>query len=176
MAGEVFMQISRPESVNLVLGFEKFFGESCLAVLPEVRGADAMSCRVGHRLGEDVAFLLGDGGDVHIGAAVQKTVVAFDTLPQIGLEIEDRLLQPQRFGIVDGGFGADEKTGFVVLLDGVASEPVFDAGVIVVESPEGLGYGPPMGPSAEDLGDALGQSEALELIQDPFKETGAKAR
>ena len=33
-----------------------------------------------------------------------------------------------------------------------------------------------MGPTAEDLGDALGQSEALELIQDPFKETGAETR
>ena len=65
---------------------------------------------------------------------------------------------------------------FVVQLDGVASEPVFDAGVIVVESPEGFGFGAAMEPSAEDLGDALGQSEALELIQDPFKETGAKAR
>ena len=176
MAGEVFEQMSRFESVNLVLGFEKLFGQSCLAVLSEVGGADATSRRVGNRVGEDVAFLVGDGGDVHIGAAVQKTVVTFDTLPQIGLEIEDRLLQPQRFGVIDGGFGADEKTDFVVLLDGVASEPVFDAGVIVIESPEGLGYGPPMGTSAEDLGDALGQSEALEFIQEPFKETGAKAR
>jgi len=48
-------------------------------------------------------------------AAVQKTVVAFDTLPQTGLKIEDRLLQPQRFGVVDGGFRADEKTGFIIL-------------------------------------------------------------
>ena len=176
MAGQVFMQISRLEAVNLVFGFEQFFGQSCLAVLSEVGGADVTSCRVGHGLGEDVAFLLGDGRDIHIGAAVQKTVVAFDTLPQTGLEIENRLLQPQRFGVVDGGFRANEKAGFVVLLDGVASEPVFDAGVIVVESPEGLGFGAAMGPSAEDLGDALGQSEALELIQDPFKETGAKAR
>jgi len=176
MAREVFMQISSLESVNLVFGFEQFFGQSCLAVLSEVGGADATTCRVHHGLGEDVAFLVGDGGDVHIGAAVQKTVVAFDTFPQTGLKIEDRLLQPQRFGVVDGGFGADEKAGFVVLLDGVASEPVFDAGVIVVESPEGLGYGAAMGPSAEDLGDALGQSEALELIQDPFKETGAETR
>jgi len=170
------MQISRFESVNLVFGFEKFFGQSALAVLSEVGGADATSCRVRHGLGEDVAFLLGDGRDIHIGAAVQEPVVAFDTLPQTGLKIEDRLLQPQRFGVVDGGFGADEKTGFVVLLDGVASEPVFDAGVIVVESPEGLGLGAAMGSTAEDLGDALGQSEALKLIQDSFKETGAKAR
>ena len=101
MAGQIFMQISRLESVNLVFGFEKFFGQSCLAVLSEVGGADTTSCRVGHGLGEDVRFLVGEGGDVHIGAAVQKTVVAFDTLPQIGLEIEDRLLQPQRFGVVD---------------------------------------------------------------------------
>ena len=176
MAREVFEQMSRFESVNLVFGFEQFFGESCLAVLSEVLGADATTCQVRHGLGEDVALQLGDGRDIHIGAAVQKTVVTFDTLPQTGLEIEDRLLQPQRFGVIDGGFGADEKTDFVVLLDGVASEPVFDAGVIVIESPEGLGYGPPMGTSAEDLGDALGQSEALEFIQEPFKETGAKAR
>ena len=176
MAGQVFMQINRFESVNLVFGFEKFFGQSCLAVLSEVWSADATSSRVGHGLGEEVAFLVGDGRDIHIGAAVQKTVVAFDTLPQIGLEIEDRLLQPQRFGVVDGGFRANEKTDFVVQLDGVVSEPVFDAGVIVVESPEGFGYGAAMEPSAEDFGDALGQSEALELIQDPFKETGAKAR
>jgi len=176
MAREVYEKMSRFESVNLVFGFEKFFGQSCLAVLSEVGGADATSCRVGHGLGEDVAFLLGEGRNIYIGAAVQKTVVTFDTLPQIGLEIEDRLLQPQRFGVVDGGFRADEKTGLVVLLDGVSSEPVFDAGIIVVESPEGLGYGPPMGSPAKYLGDALGQSEALELIQDPFKETGAKAR
>ena len=176
MAEEVCMQLSRLESVNLVLGFEKFFGKSGLAVLSEVGGADATSRRVGHGLGEDVAFLIGDGGDIHIGAAVQKTVVTFDTLPQTGLKIEDRLLQPQRFGVVEGGFGANEKAGFVVLLDGVASEPVFDAGVIVVESPEGLGLGVAMGPAAEDLGDALGQSEALELIQDSFKETGAETR
>ena len=158
------MQISRLEAVNLVFGFEKFFGQSFLAVLSEVGGADATSCRIGHGVGEDFAFLPGYGRDVHIGAAVQKTVVAFDTLPQTCLEKEDRLLQPQRFGVVDGGFGADEETGFVVLLDGVASEPVFDAGVIVVESPEGLGYGAAMWSSAEDLGDAFGQSEALELI------------
>jgi hypothetical protein len=101
MAREVFEQMSRFESVNLIFGFEKFFGQSCLAVLSEVGGADTTSCRVGHGLGEDVRFLVGEGGDVHIGAAVQKTVVAFDTLPQIGLEIEDRLLQPQRFGVVD---------------------------------------------------------------------------
>jgi len=174
MTGQVFMQISRFEAVNPVFGFEKFFGQSCLAVLSEIGGADATSCRVGHGLGEDVAFLVGDGGDIHIGAAVQKTVVAFDTLPQTGLKIEDRLLQPQRFGVIDGGFRANERTGFVVLLDGVASEPVFDAGVIVVESPEGLGYGPAMGSPAEYLGDALGQSEALEFIQEPFKETGAE--
>jgi len=130
MAREVFGQMIRFESVNLVFGFEKFFGQSCLAVLSEVGCADVTTCRVRHGLGKDVAFLLGDGGDVHIGAAVQKTVVAFDTLPQAGLEIENRLFEPQRFGVVDGGFRANEKAGFVVLLDGVASEPVFDAGVI----------------------------------------------
>ena len=49
-------------------------------------------------------------------------------------------MQPQQFGVIDGGFGADVIAGFVVLLDGVPSEPVFDAGVIVVESPEGFGF------------------------------------
>lgn len=48
-------------------------------------------------------------------------------------------MKPQRFGVIDGGFGADVIPGLVVLLDGVASEPVFDTGVIVIESPEGLG-------------------------------------
>ena len=139
MAGEVFIQISRFESVNLLFGFEKLFGQGCLALLSEIGGTDAMSCRVGHGLGEEVGFLVGEGGDIRISAAVQQTVVAFDTLPQTGLKKEDRLSEPQRFGVVDCGFGADEKTGFVVLLDGVASEPVFDAGVVVVESPEGLG-------------------------------------
>ena len=51
MARQVFMQISRLEAVDLVFGFEKFFGQSCLVVLSEVGGADATSCRVGHGLG-----------------------------------------------------------------------------------------------------------------------------
>ena len=138
------MQISRFEAVDPVLGFEEFFGQSSLAFLSEIWGADATSCRIGHRLGEEEAFLIGDRGDIDICAAVQKSVVAFDTFPKTGLEIEDRLFEPQRFGVVDGGFGADERAGFVVLLDGVSSEPVFDAGIIVVESPEGIGYGSPM--------------------------------
>ncbi len=75
-------------------------------------------------------------------------------------------------GIIDGGFGANVVAGFVVLLDGVASEPVFDAGVIVVESPEGFGFCFPVGTAAKNPGNALGQSEALEFIQKPFKETG----
>jgi len=53
---------------------------------------------------------------------------------------------------------------------------VFDAGVVVVESPECFGYSSPMWSSAEDLGNAPGQSEALELIQYAFEETGAKTR
>lgn len=57
MAREVFGQMIRFESVNLVFGFEKFFGESCLAVLSEVGCTDAMSCMIRHWLGEDVAFL-----------------------------------------------------------------------------------------------------------------------
>ena len=88
MTGQVFMQISRVEAVNLAFGFEEFFGRGCLAILSEVGGADATSFRVGHGFGEGVAFLCVEGGDVHIGAAVQKsklnvynkTVIAFDTL------------------------------------------------------------------------------------------------
>ncbi len=38
-----------------------------------------------------------------------------------------------------GRVGTQEITGLVVLLDGVSPEPVLDAGVIVVQSPEGLG-------------------------------------
>ena len=176
MAGEVFVKMLRFEAVDLVFGLEEFFGQGFLTFLPEVGGADSVACLIHHGHDEDILFLLGNRRDIHIGAAVQKTVVASDTGPQIGLQIEGRLFQPQRSGVVDGGFRADEKAGFIVLLDGVAPEPVFDAGVIVIESPEGLGFGAAMGPAAEDLGDALGQSEALELIQDPFKETGAKAR
>ena len=76
--------------------------------------------------------------------------------------------------IVDGGLGAQEITGFVVLLDGVASEPVLDTGVVVVQSPECLGYRAGMYPPVEDLGNAPGQSEALKFIQETFKETGGK--
>lgn len=63
-----------------------------------------------------------------------------------------------------------------ILFDGVASEPVFDAGVIVVESPEGFGFCFLVGTAAKNLSNALGQSEALEFIQKPFKETGAETR
>ena len=60
-------------------------------------------------------------------------------------------MKPQRFGVVEGGFGANEKAGFVVLLDGVTAEPVFDAGVIVIESPEGLGYCSQVRPAAYNI-------------------------
>ena len=88
--------------------------------------------------------------------------------------IWDRLLKPQRFGVVDGGFGANEIAGLVVLFDGVASEPVFDAGVIVIQPPESLGCGSAMNPTIENLCNGLGQSESMKLIQESFKETGAK--
>ena len=58
--------------------------------------------------------------------------------PQISLQIEYRFLQPQRFRVIDGSFRTDEITGFVILLDGISPEPVFDAGIIVIQSPEGL--------------------------------------
>jgi hypothetical protein len=49
-------------------------------------------------------------------------------------------LKPQRLGVIDGGFGADVIPGLVVLLDGIPSEPMFDARVIVIQPPECLGY------------------------------------
>jgi len=85
-------------------------------------------------------------------------------------------LKPQRLGVVYSGFGADEIAGFIVLFDGVAPEPVLDARIIVIQSPEGLGRRSAMEPTAEDLGNGLGQSETLELVQEPFKEMGAKTR
>ena len=98
-------------------------------------------------------------------------------------------MKPQRLGVVYSGFGADEIAGFVVLFDGVAPEPVLDARIIVIQSPEGLGRRSAMEPTAEDLGNGLGQpariacgkgaaggSETLELVQEPFKEMGAKTR
>lgn len=42
--------------------------------------------------------------------------------------------------------GADEISGLVVLFDGIASEAVFDTGIVVIEPPEGLGYGTAMWP------------------------------
>ena len=42
--------------------------------------------------------------------------------------------------IVDGGLGAQEITGFVVLLDGIACEPLFNTDVIVIQTLKGLGY------------------------------------
>ena len=85
-------------------------------------------------------------------------------------------MKPQRLGVVYSGFGADEIAGFIVLFDGVAPEPVLDARIIVIQSPEGLGRRSAMEPTAEDLGNGLGQSETLELVQEPFKEMGAKTR
>jgi hypothetical protein len=43
---------------------------------------------IGHGLDEDVAFLLGEGRDIYICAAV-KAVVAFDTLAPPGLQKPD---------------------------------------------------------------------------------------
>ncbi len=56
-----------------------------------------------------------------------------------GLQINGRFLKPQRLGVVDGGLGAQKITSLVVLFDRVSPEPMLDAGVIVVQSPEGLG-------------------------------------
>ena len=174
MTGQIDEQISCFEPVSLVFRFEKFLGQGFLTVFPEVGGGDIPTGLIRHGFGEGFMLPVSDRGHIDIGTAVQKAVVAPDTCPQIGLQIESRFLKPQRFGVVDGGLGADEKTGFIVLLDGVAPEPVFDAGVVVVEPPEGLGRGLAVGPQAEDSGDALGQSEALKLVQKTFKEARAK--
>ena len=68
----------------------------------------------------------------------------------------------------------NEVAGFVVLLDGITSEPMFDTGIVIVKPPEGLGCCCGVVPPAEKLGNGLGQSEPVKLIQEPFKEAGAK--
>jgi len=55
-------------------------------------------------------------------------------------------LKPQRFGVVDGGLGPDQKTFFtrdlqvIVLFDGISPEPVFDAGIVIIQSPVWSGW------------------------------------
>jgi hypothetical protein len=56
--------------------------------------------------------------------------------------------------------------GLVVLLDRVTPEPVFDAGVIVIQSPEGLGCRSAMEPTVEDLSNGLGQADSSEKPYD----------
>ncbi len=51
---------------------------------------------------------------------------------------------------------------------------MFDAGIVIIKSPEGLGCCGAVVAPAENLGNGLGQSESVELIQEPFKEAGAK--
>jgi len=51
---------------------------------------------------------------------------------------------------------------------------VFDAGIVIVKPPEGLGCSGGVVPPAENPGNGLGQSEPVKLIQEPFKEAGAK--
>ena len=58
-----------------------------------------------------------------ISTAFQKPIIACDTFPKIGLQIEDIFLKPQRLGVIDGGLSANVISGLVVLLDGVASKP-----------------------------------------------------
>ena len=59
--------------------------------------------------------------------------------------------------------------GEVKLLDGITSEPVFNASVVIVKPPEGLGCSCGVVPPAENPSNGLGQSEPVELIQEPFK-------
>ena len=82
-------------------------------------------------------------------------------------------MKPQRLGVVDGGLGPDQITFFIVLLDGISPEPVFDAGVVVIQSPKRFGIGAGR-PQAEYFGNGVGQSDTRELIQKPFKETGTE--
>ena len=51
---------------------------------------------------------------------------------------------------------------------------MFDAGIVIVKPPEGPGCCCGVVPPAENLGNGLGQSEPVKLIQEPFKEAGAK--
>jgi len=175
MLRQIGEQIDRSEPMGLVFGLKEFVNKGLLPVLSEVGGGDSVTCGMGHWLGETLMFPVGERSHIDIGTAVKKAVVASDTSPQVAMQIEDRLIKPQRFGVIDGGLGADEVTGFVVLLDGVAAEPVFNAGIIVVKPPEGLGRGAAMRAAVEDLGDGLGQSESMELIQETFEEAVAKA-
>jgi hypothetical protein len=61
----------------------------------------------------------------------------------------------------------------VKLFDGIPFEPVFDAGVVVIQSPEGFGTCAGR-PQAEYFSNGVGQSDTRELIQKPFKETGTE--
>lgn len=175
MLRQIREKIGCCEPMGLVFGLEKFVSEGLLPVLSEVWGGDSVTCGMEDRLSEMLMFSIGERGYIDISTAAEKAVVASDTGPQIAMQIENRLIKPQRFGVIDGGLGADEVTGFIVLLDGVAAEPVFNTGIIVVEPPEGLGWGAAMSAAGEDLGDGLGQSETMEFIQEAFKEAGTKA-
>ena len=85
--------------------------------------------------GKEIFLPVRDGGSIDISAAVEKTVVTAKAEPQIGLQKAGRFFQPQRFGGIDSGLGADVITGFVVLLDGVSPEPGLHAGVVVIQPP-----------------------------------------
>jgi len=172
---QVREKIGCSEPMGLVFGLEEFVNEGLLSILSKVGSGDGVTCGMGDWLGETLMFPIGERGHIDIGTAVEKAVVTTDTGPQAGLQINHRLIEPQRLRVIDGGLGADEVTGFIVLLDGVAAEPVFNAGIIIVEPPEGLGRGATMRSAGEDLGDSLGQSEAMEFIQETFKEAGTKA-
>lgn len=139
MVREVIEQVRCSEAVGMVFGLEELMGQCCLTVFPEVRSGDILAEMICNWLIEGLAFPFRDGGNIHIGAAVEESVIASDTGPEIGLQVNSRFVEPQRLGVVDGGLSANEISGLVVLLDGVASEPVFDAGVIVVEPPKSLG-------------------------------------
>jgi hypothetical protein len=88
-----------------------------------------------NRLCEKILFSLGDGRSIHVSTAVEITIITAESEPEISLQITDWFFESQRFGSIDSGLSADVITGFVVLLDGIASEPSLQAGVVVVKSP-----------------------------------------
>lgn len=103
MLRQIREKIGCCEPMGLVFGLEKFVSEGLLPVLSEVWGGDSVTCGMEDRLSEMLMFSIGERGYIDISTAVEKAVVASDTGPQIAMQIENRLIKPQRFGVIDGG-------------------------------------------------------------------------
>ena len=69
----------------------------------KVRWSDVPSFVVLDWFGEGLMFVFGNRGNVNIRTAVQKLVIGSHTFPQIGLQIDDRFLKPQRLVVVGSG-------------------------------------------------------------------------